>query len=567
MNTRSETISWLDKFLQVFALSACLVMAGGAKAAPVVVINSPQASASVSVDNVSVTGTATAVGGGQGVDLVVVMDDSGSLTSSDPTRDRFSALRGLVNSFGAGANVNIGLVFFNHAATVAVPLTSASAVSGSINTALTTHATPSGGTDIGAGITSGISLFAGSATGSSKVILLFTDGMDGGTTSLSAAAAAAAQGITVNVVDLGGNTQNAQIASAGGGTTLLASNSQQLMDMFRSSQIVGLSGITVTNTTTGQAALSVSQSAGSFAAPVDLAQGQNIISVVATDTAGVSTTQQVTVIRTSTTATPTNTVAVPRSVKLRPQVIMAGFDPMLLDITDTSFKVLAVVRNGAVNISNVSVAENTGGFSTAMTEVGKLVNDDRVYSLTYTFARGSIPMNTPLHNLFGSRQGQYNITAVDAAQQTHSFPALEFGNNQDVQTAATPPTVAAYTTAGLRRLKPQVLMAGIDPILLDYSDTSFKVKAVVRPGVVALQNVSLSNGSGFAQAMTFAETLGNGDEMYSLTYTYPRGSFPATAMVDLWGRTNSSQFQVQATDGAQQTHSFPDLTMGNNPVQ
>lgn len=552
-------------FLQIIALWMWLGVAGVAQAAPVVTIDSPQAGASVSADNVTVTGTATAVGGGQGIDLVVVMDDSGSLSWTDPTRDRFNALQGLMNSFGAGVNVKVGLVFFSNAATVAVPLTDASSATGAINSTILSRLVPNGGTAIGSGIQAAASeLAARGRNGSTKIILLFTDGEEtGGSNPVGAATDAASQGITVNVVDLGGNAANAQIASAGGGVTLAASNSQQLADMFRSGQMVGLSSVTVTNVTTGQPAVSVNISAGAFTAPLDLAQGSNILRVVATDTSNVSTTTEVTVTR----QTSTPTVPPTRSVKLRPQVLMAGFDPMLIDIVDTSFKVVAVVRGGAAGIGTVSLSENTGsGLGTAMTELGKLSNDDRVYAVTYTFARGSIPSGTPLANLWGSRQGQYKVSVTDSAQQEHSFPALEFGNNVNLTTSAQLPAASDYTTQGIRRSKPQVVLAGLDPILVDISDTQFKVKAVARAGLAPIQGVSLQNGSGFAQAMTREGALPNGDDMYSITLTFPRGAFPAASMRDLWGTANSAQFVVEVTDTAQQTHRYPELTVGNYPV-
>lgn len=560
-------------FSHQFARLVCVValgfgLSGGnvVMAAPTVTIDQPTANATVTLDHTTVSGSATAFGGGQGIDLVVVMDDSGSLTSTDPTGERFNALRQMMNSFATNADVNVGLVFFASSATTAVQLSSPSSAVGSVNSAITAHATPSGMTAIGAGIRAALDeLSARGRSGTTKLIVLFTDGEETMSSDPSGAATTAnSQGVRVNVVGLGSagsGSGNAAIATAGGGQLFAATDASQLAALFSGSQLVGIASVSVTNTTTGVAAPNVTVTAGSYNAAVDLATGTNVIEVVATDTAGLATHQQVTVTRQGATVTPPPS----RSVKLRPQVLMAGFDPMLIDILDTQFNILSVVRQGAAPIQSVNFRDNTGGFATAMNLLGQLPNGDLVYGTSMVIARGAAA-GLSFPNMFGSAQGEYKITVIDSAQQEHSFPAVEFGNNVDLTSSTATSTVAAYSPTNCRRLKPQVLMGGFDPTLIDFADTQFKVKAIVRPsGASAVQSVTLSqNSTSFAIAMTRESALANGDEIYSTTLTFARGSFPTGSFRDLWSSQMAGVFRIEVTDQAQQTHAFPALGGGNN---
>ena len=541
-----------------------LTMAGVglAGAAPTLTVTSPLDSASIDTDNVLVTGMATTAAG-QGVDVVLVLDNSGSLSATDPTKERFEAVRQLLNSYGPDADINIGVIFFDDSAEVAVSLRALSTARMNILLNLASHSTPSGGTAIGDAIAAASAeLSTNGRTGSSHVIVLFSDGQNGsGSDPVSAAQAAAADSV-VNVVGLGSDSsfssEMQSIATAGGGDFLSASQPSQLISLFSSATTVGIASVGIENTTSGLTVPLVSITSGSFSGSVDLQDGDNIISVTATDTSGMTTTSQVTVNRTSTTPPP----VAERRTKLRPQVLMAGFDPMLLDITDTSFRVVSLVREGTNSINSVSVEENTGSFSIGMTNDGSISNGDQVYSLGYTFTRGSIPMGTPLANFFGSAEGEYKVSVTDSAYSTHSFPSLEYGNNMDVTVPALAAT-ASYTTSGAKRNKPQAIMVGFDPILLDYADTSFDVKAMVRAGTLPVQGVSLKNGGGFAMAMTKDSDLANGDEMYKVTYVFSRGSFPSGSFRDLFGNAFEGEFVVEVTDTAQQTHQFPALEVGN----
>ncbi|WP_459862934.1 PKD domain-containing protein [Endothiovibrio diazotrophicus] len=115
--------------------------------------------------------------------------------------------------------------------------------------------------------------------------------------------------------------------------------------------------------------------------------------------------------------------------RLVPQVVMAGFSPSILDIADTQFDVLAVVRDGAVPIQQVTATQNESSFRMAMTEAGELSNGDRLYRLIFTYPRGAFPEGLVLSTVWGDQPGQYGIQAVDESQQTsHRFPDIQFGN-------------------------------------------------------------------------------------------------------------------------------------------
>ncbi|WP_069472037.1 VWA domain-containing protein [Candidatus Marithrix sp. Canyon 246] len=551
-------------------------------------INSPANGAVIQSDNTVVTGIASAVGTpGQGIDLVLVLDDSGSLGTTDPTRERFSAIQQLMTSFGPNADVHVGIIFFTGSASVAVSLQQVNTARPAINGAIQNNQTPGGGTAIDSGIQLASNELASKGrANASKAILVFTDGGNnsGPEPVKQAAAAAFSQNQAVSFIGLfpsnGTNPSDLaalqQAAQVGGGKFYRATDPVHLAPLFRAAKIVSIDNVTVTNVTTGRASARVNLTAGNFTGNVDLVVGQNILKAVATDTDGKQAADSITVTVQPICPDDTNPIcpcpnpsnpscpAVP--VKKASQVIMGGFDPMLIDFAqrEMSYKIMAVVREGSAPIRSVSVKKNEEAFkllSNKMNLEGQLSNGDKIYSLslvmdrTYAFEH----KGEPLANFFGSGVGEYNITVVDESQEVHSFPNLNMGNHPHVMIHALT-EVHPYKTKGIRRFRPQVLMSGLDPMLLDYGDDSFKIKAIVRPGRTGLQNVTLKNGSGFKIAMNREGDIGNGDIMYSAEYTFPRGAFPAGSLRDLFGNVNlASEFLVEAIDDAQNKHAFPAL--------
>ncbi|RKZ40343.1 MAG: hypothetical protein DRQ49_08635 [Gammaproteobacteria bacterium] len=246
---------------------------------------------------------------------------------------------------------------------------------------------------------------------------------------------------------------------------------------------------------------------------------------------------------------------------------MAGFDPMLLDIVDDSLKIIAVVREGVAPIQHVYLSENTGSFNMGMRLDGQLFNGDKIYSLTIVGVRGQF-YKQELSNLFGSGIGEFNITVVDQTQQRHSFPHFEKGDNQDIDISTPLTSAQPYTIKGVRRLKPQPIIVGFDPVMIDYGDSAFKIKAIVRAGLAGIKYVTLKTSSGgFPLAMDKEQELANGDVMYSTVFTFQRGKFPVGALRDLFGTNYEGEFIVEVIDNAGQRHAFPTLEGCDCPEQ
>jgi len=192
---------------------------------------------------------------------------------------------------------------------------------------------------------------------------------------------------------------------------------------------------------------------------------------------------------------------------------------------------------------------------------GQLKNGDKVYSLTYDISGSdAFEFGKPLSNVFGSRQGEYRIVAIDETWGMHTFPDLTIGNNPDVFvyeiTKARP-----YTTRGIRRYSPQVIMVGFDPILLNFGDDHFKIKAVVREGSAPIQHVVLKRGDGGFNYTLYPEgDIGNGDIMYSATYSFEPGALAAGSFRDLFGNQDPlNEHVVEVIDQVGDSHTFPGL--------
>jgi hypothetical protein len=268
----------------------------------------------------------------------------------------------------------------------------------------------------------------------------------------------------------------------------------------------------------------------------------------------------------------------------QPQVLMAGFDPILLDIKDTRFSVLVVVEEGLAPLDTVSIEQNLGGLKRVMNLVGSIplvVEEGRqidglVYEAVFEIERGAFPpgtvatevMGLPTLSLFGDLPQQFHLRARDVAEQTHAYPRYQYGNwplieNQQIGTAV---TVDNYTKQGPRRALPQVIMAGFAPMLMDIGDTELTVLAIVRKSVAEIRHVTFSpiSDSPFSVTMNKLRDLPNGDEMFQGTVATQRGQrlFPeGYEFSSVW----NDMFQIVVTDKAQQTHQFPNFRVGNYP--
>lgn len=256
------------------------------------------------------------------------------------------------------------------------------------------------------------------------------------------------------------------------------------------------------------------------------------------------------------------------TARLRPQVLLAGFDPMLVDLLDTEMKVFALIRPGDAPIQTVRAIQNDSNFVLVMQHVATYANGDQHYEAVYPFVKGTLPVST-FANLFGDKTGQFRIQAIDQAGQFHSFPNLEIGHNPPLATVPLSLHIEPLQQVGVRRSLPQVLAAGFDPALVDATDGQFTIKAIVREGLFPIQQVNLKQNKGdFDLPMHQIATLPNGDKLYAVTYTYPRESLKSGTLGNLFGdQPSPDQFKISVTDQAQQVHRFPEFKIGNFPKQ
>jgi len=223
-------------FIAAFSISA--------QAATSVTWNSPADGSVFPVGTmVMPDGTASAKGvTGNGLDLVLVLDSSGSMTLSQTvsgvtkTRQQWQkdAAIALVNNLPVN-NISVGIVEFDSGSSTVRTLLPLSTSIASIITGINS-VNASGGTTIGNGITRAADELTGvnHTAGRSQQMVVFSDGSSSGTPANNAAAALLAGVDSVHSVALpGGNLTTMQsIATAGNGTFFDASTAEGLQDLL-----------------------------------------------------------------------------------------------------------------------------------------------------------------------------------------------------------------------------------------------------------------------------------------------------------------------------------------------
>jgi len=257
-------------------------------------------------------------------------------------------------------------------------------------------------------------------------------------------------------------------------------------------------------------------------------------------------------------------IPITNKTRTRPQVLIAGFDPILIDLLDTQITVFAIVRAGSSSLKTVRAIRKGDNFNLVMQHVATYANGDQRYEAIYNFPAGTMPVLTRA-DFFGDQTGQYQIQVTDQAGQFHSFPNLEVTQEEDENNAVDVLYIEPLKQAGIRRHLPQILGAGFDPALVDITDSEFLVKAIVRAGLNPIQTVVLEyNAGGLNLPMKLLETLPNGDNVYGIIYTYPQGSLEKTTFGELFG-DKLDQFSIIVTDQKGKQHRFPELKVGNYP--
>lgn len=231
--------------------------------------------------SVDVEGVASAIGGVRYLDIMLVLDTSMSLRSSDPNDYLSTGAIGLINSLSPKSDTQIGVVDFDDNSELTQPLTS--------DRDTVVHALQdlkrSGGTNIAAGIRTAIEeLERNGRPGSSRVVLLFTDGMSNKRKALEASQQAHAQGVAIQTLLLGESLKGArlldEIATGTGGSFVWVTDPTKLPDAFLNLRTTGVDSVTLS--VNGSAPIPTRLTGGTFAASVPLEVGANRIVALAT---------------------------------------------------------------------------------------------------------------------------------------------------------------------------------------------------------------------------------------------------------------------------------------------
>ena len=234
---------------------------------------------------VEVEGIASAIGGVQYLDIMFVMDTSQSLRSSDPQDYRSAGAVGLVRNLSPKSDIKIGVVSFDSKSDLAQPMTS-----NREDVIETLRLLPrSGSTNLAAGIRAALAeLERNGRPGSSRVIMLFTDGMSNKNKAYDAAVEATRRGVTIQTLLLGRSSKGTKIldtiAWATGGSFLQVSDPSKLPEAFLNLRTTGVDSVTLS--VNGSEPVSARLAGGTFAGSVPLEIGQNRIVAFATSLDG-----------------------------------------------------------------------------------------------------------------------------------------------------------------------------------------------------------------------------------------------------------------------------------------
>ena len=235
--------------------------------------------------SIQVEGGASIFGGVRYLDLFLVLDSSTSLEKNDRDDHRTAGAIGLVRSLPAKSDIQIGVVDFDGEARLISPLTTdREAVVAALS-----KLDRFGKTDIAAGIRTALDGFVGHARpGSSRVILLFTDGKSSEKKTRAATAIAESQGVAIHTLLLGrggkGERILKEIAETTGGAFLRVTNPKKLPEAFLNLRTTGVERVTL-RVNDGQP-VPAKLSGGSFSGLVPLQIGENRIVATATSLAG-----------------------------------------------------------------------------------------------------------------------------------------------------------------------------------------------------------------------------------------------------------------------------------------
>ena len=250
-------------------------------------IQSPSADFTATEGNtvVEVEGIASAIGGVRYLDMVFVMDTSQSLRGTDPEDYRSAGAIGLVENLSPRSDIKIGVVSFDRKGELVLPMTSNR---DDVSEAL--RGLPrSGSTDLAAGIRTALAeLSKNGRPGSSRVIMLFTDGKSNEKQAYDAAVQSQHQGVTIQSLLLGSDTRGTSIldtiAWATGGGFVRVKDPAMLPEAFLNLRTTGVESVTLS--VNDSAPVEAKLAGGTFSGSLPLEVGENRIVALATSLDG-----------------------------------------------------------------------------------------------------------------------------------------------------------------------------------------------------------------------------------------------------------------------------------------
>ena len=234
---------------------------------------------------VEVEGIASAIGGVRYIDMMFVMDTSQSLRGTDPNDFRSLGAIGLVRNLSPKSDIKIGVVNFDNKGELAQPMTSDR---GKVVQTLR-NLPRSGSTDLAAGILTALAeLEKNGRLGSSRVIMLFTDGKSSRRKALSATREAQLQGVTIQTLLLGSSKKGGsildEIAWGTGGSFVQVTDPTMLPEAFLNLRTTGVDSVTLS--VNGSKPVTARLAGGTFSGSVPLEVGENRIIALATSLDG-----------------------------------------------------------------------------------------------------------------------------------------------------------------------------------------------------------------------------------------------------------------------------------------
>ncbi len=250
-------------------------------------IQSPSAdfTATQGETTVEVEGIASAIGGVRYLDMMFVMDTSQSLRGTDPKDFRSTGAIGLVRNLSPKSDIKIGVISFDKRGELSQPLTS-----NRDNVVEVLRNLPrSGSTNLAAGIHAALEeLENNGRPGSSRVIMLFTDGKSNEKKAYDAAVQSVSQRVTIQTLLLGSDRKGTSIldtiAWATGGSFLQVKDPTMLPQAFLDLRTTGVDSVTLS--VNGSEPVPARLAGGTFTGSVPLEVGENRIVALATSLEG-----------------------------------------------------------------------------------------------------------------------------------------------------------------------------------------------------------------------------------------------------------------------------------------